>query len=225
MTRRDYGQYCGLARALEIVGERWAMLIVRDLLVRPLRYTDLVESLPGIPTNVLATRLKELEQAGVVERRLAPAPKRGVLYALTAAGVDLQPALLALGRWGAGQMGEPQPGDIVRPELMTITFRAAFDAEAASGLHATWEVHVADVVLHLVVADGDLVSGVGPAPREPDLVITFRPDGPPSFRALIRAARLGEVALTGRAELLDPFLRVFSLVPVTRDVIAAPRGG
>ncbi|WP_062437291.1 winged helix-turn-helix transcriptional regulator [Herbidospora daliensis] len=211
MTRRDYGQYCGLARALEIVGERWALLIVRDLLVRPLRYTDLVESLPGIPTNVLATRLKELEQAGIVERRLAPAPKRGVLYALTAAGIELQPALLALGRWGASQMGDPEPGEIIRPELMTISFRAAFDARAARGVHAVWEVHVHDVVLHLVVDDGELVSGVGPAPREPDLVITFGPDGLPSYRALMRAARAGEVVYWGRPESLDTFLRVFTL--------------
>src|ERR1700744_5312636 len=90
MTRRDYGQYCGLARALELVGERWTLLIMRELLARPSRYTDLLDDLPGIPTNVLSTRLKELEEAGIAERRVAPAPQRGVLYALTEAGRNLQ---------------------------------------------------------------------------------------------------------------------------------------
>src|ERR1700761_9243331 len=106
MTRRDYGQYCGLARALELVGERWTLLIIRELLARPSRYTDLLDDLPGIPTNVLSTRLKELEEAGIVERRIAPAPQRGVVYALTADGQGLEAAVLALGRWGVGRLAE-----------------------------------------------------------------------------------------------------------------------
>src|ERR1700753_4365441 len=98
MTRREYGEYCGLARALELVGERWGLLVVRELLARPARYTDLLDDLPGIPTNVLSTRLKELEQAGIVERRIAPAPQRGVVYAVTADGQGLEPAVIALAR-------------------------------------------------------------------------------------------------------------------------------
>ncbi|GLX99403.1 helix-turn-helix domain-containing protein [Herbidospora sp. NBRC 101105] len=211
MRRRDYGQYCGLARALELVGERWALLIVRDLLVRPLRYTDLIEGLPGIPTNVLATRLKELEQAGIVERRIAPAPQRGVLYALTATGLELEPAVLTLGRWGATQMGDPQPGEIVTPQSLSINFRAVFDPEAAAGLTAVWELHAHDIVVHLAVIDGKLETGVGPAHRDPDLVIIFQPDELPSYRALVRAAKCGLVTLSGRRELLETFLRVFPM--------------
>jgi DNA-binding HxlR family transcriptional regulator len=211
VSSRDYKQYCGLARALELVGERWALLIIRDLSVRPRRYTDLLEGLPGIPTNVLSSRLKELEQSGIVERRVAPAPQRGILYALTPAGQALEPAILTLGRWGATQLDDPRPGEIVTPESVTMNLRAAFNTEAAAGLTASWEIHASDILLHLVVTDGKLESGVGPAPGKPDLVITFRPDGLPSYRALIQAAKCGLVELDGPRELLTTFMDVFSL--------------
>ncbi|HTU71914.1 MAG TPA: helix-turn-helix domain-containing protein [Trebonia sp.] len=210
MTRRDYRQYCGLARALELVGERWALLIIRDLSVRPRRYTDLLEGLPGIPTNVLSTRLKELEQSGIVERRVAPAPQRGVLYALTPAGQALEPAVLTLGRWGAAQLEDPRPGEIVTPESVTMTLRAVFNADAAAGLSVSWEVRGGDMVLHLVVTDGKLEAGVGPAPGQPDLVITFQPEGLPSYQALVQAAKCGLVQLDGPRELLATFLTVFT---------------
>src|SRR6201986_3739453 len=109
MTRKDFGQYGGLARALELVGERWTLLILRELLARPSRYTDLLDDLPGIPTNVLSTRLKELEEAGIVERRIAPAPQRGILYAPTEAGQNLQGAVIALALWGNTRLGEQEP--------------------------------------------------------------------------------------------------------------------
>lgn len=212
MKRRDFGQYCGLARALELVGERWALLIIRDLTVRPRRYTDLLDGLPGIPTNVLSTRLKELEQAGIIERQVAPAPQRGILYALTSAGHDLEPAVHALGRWGASQLGEPRPGEIVTPESVTMNFRAVFNRDAATGLTASWEIHAPDMALHAVVTDGKLEAGVGPAPVEPGLVITIPlADELPSYRALMQAAKCGLVELDGRRELFDTFLRVFTL--------------
>jgi DNA-binding HxlR family transcriptional regulator len=213
MKRRDFGQYCGLARALELVGERWALLIVRNLVVRPRRYSELQAGLAGIPTNVLATRLKELEQSGIVERRVAAAPARGVVYALTDVGRSLEPALLSLARWGATQLGEPQPGDVVTPEGLVLNLRVVFQPEQAAGLTAAWEIHVRDVVVHAVVADGELTTGLGPAPVAPDLTITatFADDELPSYRAIVAAARDGEVGLTGRRELLDTFLRVFTV--------------
>lgn len=213
MKRRDFGQYCGLARALELVGERWALLIIRDLTVRPQRYTDLLQGLPGIPTNVLSTRLKELEQSGIVERRVAPAPQRGVLYALTSVGQELEPAILTLGRWGTTQLAEPQPGDIVTPESVTLNFRAIFDAEAATDVTASWEIHAHDLVLHLIVTDGKLDAGPGPVPDKPDLTITAQlvDDELPSYQAIMRAAKCGLVELKGRRKLLDTFLRLFDL--------------
>ena len=202
----------GLGRALELVGERWALLIIRDLTVRPRRYKDLQDGLPGIPTNVLATRLKELEQAGIVERRVAPAPQRGLVYALTATGHDLEPAILTLGRWGATQLGDPRPGEIVTPEAVILNFRAAFNPDAAPSLTASWEIHAPGMVLHFVVTDGKLTAGVGPAPAKPDLVITIQlaDDELPAYRALMRAAACGLVELDGRRKLFDVFLRMFA---------------
>jgi DNA-binding HxlR family transcriptional regulator len=213
VKRRDYGQYCGLARALDLVGERWALLIVRDLTIRPRRYTDLQAGLPGIPTNVLSTRLKELEQAGVVERRVAPAPQRGVVYALTPVGQDLEPVLLALGRWGSSQLGDPQPGDVITPDAAVLNMRANFQPAEATGVSGSWEIHVGDLVLHAVLTDGEFESGIGPAPGEPDLVMTARigADDVPSYRAFVKAAKSGKVDLVGRRELLDTFLRVFTV--------------
>lgn len=213
MKRRDYGQYCGLARALDLVGERWALLIVRDLTIRPRRYTDLQAGLPGIPTNVLSTRLKELEQAGVVERRVAPAPQRGVVYALTPVGQDLEPVLLALGRWGSSQLGDPQPGDVITPDAAVLNMRANFQPAEATGVTGSWEIHVGDLVAYAVLTDGEFESGIGPAPGEPDLVMTARigADDVPSYRAFVKAAKSGKVDLVGRRELLDTFLRVFTV--------------
>src|SRR5258708_27570367 len=106
---RSYGQFCGLARALELVGERWALLIVRDLLVGPRRFTDLRQGLPRIPTNVLSDRLKELEENGIVQRRVLPRPAASVVYELTPYGSQLEDAVMRLGLWGAQSLGEPRP--------------------------------------------------------------------------------------------------------------------
>ncbi|GII56574.1 HxlR family transcriptional regulator [Planotetraspora thailandica] len=210
MKRRDFGQYCGLARALELVGERWTLLIIRDLAIHPRRYTDLLDGLPGIPSNVLATRLKELEQAGIAERRIAPPPNRGVVYALTPLGRELEPVIHELGRWGATQLGEPRPGEIVTPEALTMSLRAAFDPDEAAGLTASWEIHTPDFVVHAVVTEGKLEAGVGPVPAEPELVITFQPDDLPSYLELVQAIKCGLVKISGQPKLLDTFTRVFA---------------
>lgn len=126
MAERNYGQYCGLAHAASIVGERWALLILRDLTTGPKRYGELADGLPRIPSSVLATRLKELETAGVIERRAQPAPARGVAYELTDYGWQLDEILLALGRWGAQTMGEPKPGDVVTAASIISALRTTF---------------------------------------------------------------------------------------------------
>ena len=116
MAARNYGQYGGVAAAIGQVGERWALLIVRDLLVGPRRYSDLKQGLPRIPTNILSTRLKELQASGIV-RRLPLA--HGLAYALTDYGRGLEEVILALGRWGFQAMGDPEEGDIVTADSMT----------------------------------------------------------------------------------------------------------
>src|SRR5690242_21961389 len=112
MRARGFGQYCGLARALELVGERWALLIVRDLLVGPRRFTDLKKGLPKIPTNVLTDRLKELERDGVVQRRILPRPASATVYELTPYGQQIEDAVMRLGLWGAQCLGQPQADEI-----------------------------------------------------------------------------------------------------------------
>ena len=155
MASRSYGQYCGVTTAVELIGERWALLIVRDLLVGPRRYTDLKLGLPRIPTNILSTRLKELQEGGVVRR--VPLMNCGLVYELTDYGRQLEPIVLALGRWGFAQMGEPGPDDVVTADSLTMALRTAFQPDAAASLpSADYEVHVGDVVLRVHVDGGEL---------------------------------------------------------------------
>ena len=134
MAPREYGQFSGITRAMELVGERWALLIVRDLLVGPRRYGELAAGLPRIPSNILAARLKELQAAGILRR----APRsRVVVYELTPYGRELEPVVLALGAWGFKAMGDPREEQIITPESMTMDLRSAFRPEVAASLPAT----------------------------------------------------------------------------------------
>jgi DNA-binding HxlR family transcriptional regulator len=110
-NRRNYEQFCGLARALDHVGERWTLLLVRNLLLGPRRYSDLIEELPGLTTNLLAERLRELEELGLVVKRRAPPPIRATVYELTPVGRALEPALMELARWGGRFMDRPRKAD------------------------------------------------------------------------------------------------------------------
>jgi DNA-binding HxlR family transcriptional regulator len=132
VASRSYGQYCGVTTAVELIGERWALLIVRDLLVGPRRYTDLKQGLPKIPTNILSTRLKELQEGGVVRR--VPLANCGLVYELTGYGRELEPIVLALGRWGFAQMGDPAPEDVVTADSLTMALRTAFRPEVAASV-------------------------------------------------------------------------------------------
>ncbi|MFB4289591.1 winged helix-turn-helix transcriptional regulator [Nonomuraea sp. ATR24] len=170
MAPREYGQFCGLARAMEMVGERWTMLVIRNLLTGSQRYTDLRNGLPAIPTNILSARLKQLEEAALVTRRALPYPDRAVVYELTDYGRDLEPALIALGRWGARTLTEPRPGELVTAESVAMSFRTAFRAQAARGVTAGYEIRLGDFTFRLQVSDGELEVGIGPHPA-PDLVI------------------------------------------------------
>uniref|UniRef100_UPI000FDCAFD5 winged helix-turn-helix transcriptional regulator n=1 Tax=Microbacterium sp. CPCC 204701 TaxID=2493084 RepID=UPI000FDCAFD5 len=145
-----------------------ALLIVRDLLVGPRRYTDLKQGLPKIPTNILSTRLKELQEGGVVRR--VPLPNCGLVYELTPYGRELEPVVLALGRWGFQQMGDPGADDVVTADSLTMALRTAFRADAAAPLPAAdYEVHVADVVLRVQVDGPELrIAQVRPAGRPVD---------------------------------------------------------
>jgi DNA-binding HxlR family transcriptional regulator len=211
MAAREYGQYSGITRAMELVGERWALLIVRDLLVGPRRYGELAAGLPRIPTNVLASRLKELQAAGVIRR----APRsRVIVYELTPYGRELEPVVLALGAWGFKAMGEPRDEQVITPESMTIDLRTAFRAGVAAGLPPTGYAARLGGAELLIRVDGptlDVTAGTGPVD------LAFAADA--GIRGLItgelspgRAIETGQVeVLQGRGELLERFTTTFHL--------------
>ncbi|HEX6027117.1 MAG TPA: winged helix-turn-helix transcriptional regulator [Solirubrobacter sp.] len=206
MASRTYGEYCGLAHALELVGERWGLLVIRELIPGPKRFTDLARGLPRIPSNVLSTRLKQLEEAGVVERRVLPRPSGAIVYELTDYGRELDAVLLQLARWGVRSLGEPDPEASVSPASLALGLRAAFQPEAAAGLRATFELHVGEIVVHARVDDGSLEVGEGPA-EDPDVTI----EADYSLRAVI-AGELSPAAAGVRAtdeRLLDRFAQIF----------------
>jgi DNA-binding HxlR family transcriptional regulator len=215
MAARNYGQYCGVVSALELVGERWALLIVRDLLVGPRRYSDLKKGLPRIPTNILSTRLKELQQDGVV-RRVPLA--HGLVYDLTDFGRGLEDVVLALGRWGFQGMGEPGEDDIVTADSMTMAFRTAFTPDVAKSQPTTvYEVHLGEVVLSLRVGEQGLTVTPGPTAGGANLVFAASP----RIREVISGELSPESAiaggtvriLDGDAALLKRFAMTFHLDP------------
>jgi DNA-binding HxlR family transcriptional regulator len=213
MPSRVYGQYCGFARALEAVGERWALLIVRDLLVGPKRFTDLRRGLPGIPTNILTARLKELEQAGIVQRTLLPRPAGSVVYELTPYGLELEDVVLQLGRWGAKSLGEPRAQEIVTVDSLIMAMRTTFHPEKARGLRATYELRMGDIAFHMRVDDGKLKVEPGSLPGA-DLLIEAGPGIKSVMAGEItpeQAVKNGSVHITGNPELFKRFAEIFHI--------------
>ncbi|WP_326781648.1 helix-turn-helix domain-containing protein [Streptomyces longwoodensis] len=161
--RRSYDQYCSAARALDVVGDRWTLLIVRELLAGPRRYTDLHADLPGVSTDVLASRLKDMERDGLTTRRRLPPPGAAYVYDLTPRGRELLPVLQALGAWGQPELGERRPTDAVRAHWFALPLLRALEGQGLV------EVRLEEGEFHLHVgAEGGPVYGDGPAPAEPD---------------------------------------------------------
>jgi DNA-binding HxlR family transcriptional regulator len=166
---RTYEQYCPVARALDLVGERWALLVVRELLLGPRRFTDLMDGLPGISTNVLATRLKELEQAGIVSKRNLPPPAASAVYELSDANGGLAAVLAALAAWGMDLLGPRRRTDQVRGRWLVLGL--AVITTVADVDDATLELRIDEDVLELRIQDGRIHPRHGPA-SDPDAVIT-----------------------------------------------------
>ncbi|MFJ8942011.1 winged helix-turn-helix transcriptional regulator [Streptomyces sp. NPDC102395] len=196
--RRSYDQYCSAARALDVVGDRWTLLIVRELLAGPRRYTDLHADLPGVSTDVLASRLRDMERDGLATRRRLPPPGAAYVYELTARGSGLLPVLQALGAWGQGELGERQPTDAVRAHWFALPLLRALESEGDGVV----EVVLEEGEFHLLVGARDApVYGEGPAPGEPDARLTLDAG---TAEALARgeltlpdAVRAGRVGVSG----------------------------
>ncbi len=160
MTRRTYDQYCPIATALEVVGERWSLLIVRELLVSPRRYSDLRAALPGMWTNLLADRLTHLERHGVMRRVERTRAEGGTLYELTDDGVALEPVLLALGGWGLSRLGEHRPDQAVPTSTAVLAgLRAWFRPDLAADVDEAFGAQVGELDVVLEVSRGRLQIG------------------------------------------------------------------
>jgi len=183
---RSYGQYCSVAKALDVIGDRWSLLIIRELLLQgPCRYTDLRNGLPGIATNLLSDRLRELEAAGLVRREEAAPPVATTLFRLTEAGVQLEPALDALGAWGIRYMTQPDAGDEFRSHWFAFPVAVFLHDSDPDGPPLSIELRPGGRPAVVEVSGGEVTTRLGDAPS-PDLVL----DGPPRLILGLLAAGL-----------------------------------
>jgi DNA-binding HxlR family transcriptional regulator len=201
---KHYEQYCPVAHALELVGERWSLLIVRELLKGPKRYTDLADALPRIGTNVLAARLKDLEVCGVIAKRRLPPPTPAQVYELTAYGVALKPVVRELARWGLQSLPAPGDDDELAPGWLPDALETFFAPVAPEG---SFEFHVGDEVAALV--DGE--AAAGPA-EHPDVVLKATPA---DFYFLFTERRWDGIDVDGDRELLERVLDAAAPVEAT----------
>lgn len=172
---RSYGQYCAIARALDVVGDRWSLLIVRELLFRgACRYTDLLHGLPGIATNLLGERLRVLEQAGVLYREDAPPPIATTLYQLTERGRALRPLIIELARWGVPLMANPADHDSFRSYWLAYPMTLYFGEHAGDGTRISIEARIGEEAMTIETLDGKLITRPGVA-EDPELTLTGEP--------------------------------------------------
>lgn len=203
---KSYGQFCGLAKALDAVGDRWSLLIVRELLLLGrARYTDLQRGLPGIASNMLAERLRHLEEAGVVQRTLEPPPIATTLFHLTARGEALVPALRELGRWGVPMLMESPATDTFHSYWMALPFDLYYTDSAPDRPPVTIELRTGDEPMTLETQDGRIRARRGTV-ESPDAVLA----GPPklvlgllSRRIPLDDARRAGLTLTGDESALE----------------------
>ncbi len=221
-TTRAYDDGCAAAHALDLVGERWALLVVRELLLGPKRFTDLRVGLPGVSPNVLAQRLRKLEQAGVVRRRKLPPPAASRIYELTDWGEELEPVVISLGRWGARSPLRPRDAALGVDSLV-LSLRTMFDPQAAKGIKASYELRLGEDVFRAEVADDRFEISRGNA-EGPDATIEADPTTLAALiyggRELPEALRSGEVEIGGDEEAAGCFFTLFPLPEPALPIIA-----
>jgi DNA-binding HxlR family transcriptional regulator len=210
-TLRTYGDGCGIAHALDLVGERWALLVVRELLLGPKRFTDLRGGLPSASTNVLSQRLRELEQAGIVRRRKLPPPAGSSVYELTGWGRELKPIVLSLGTWAVRSPSFPE-GAPVGTDSVVLALGTFFDAGAAGDLRAIYELRLDESTFRVDIGDGRIEVEHGPA-EHPDAIVETDAMALSAViwngRDLDDAVQAGEVRIEGDRRALDRFLGLF----------------
>lgn len=212
-TSRSYSDACGMSHALDLVGQRWALHVVRELMLGPKRYSDLKADLPGISTNMLSDRLSELERTGLVRRRQLPRPASSWVYELTEYGADLEPIITTLGRWAARSPSH-RPDLPLSATAFTLSLRTNFDPARAAGLTASYALRAGDLDLHAQLSDGAFTIEPGTAPA-PDATLVGAPEALAALvyagRDLDDAVRTGEVSVSGDEEAARRFLTLFPL--------------
>jgi DNA-binding HxlR family transcriptional regulator/putative sterol carrier protein len=217
-TRRTYGDGCAIAHGLDLVGERWALLVVRELLLGPKRFTDLKKGLPNASPNVISERLRELERAGVVKREKLPPPASVRVYRLTDWGRELEETVIALGRWAARS---PSPSDApVGLDSLVLALKTLFDPGAAKGLRASYELRLGEDRFQIEVSDDEIDVARGEADQA-DATIDTDPDTLNAVlwrgRPLADAQRAGEMRIEGDRAAVE---RLVALFPVPEPVAA-----
>jgi DNA-binding HxlR family transcriptional regulator len=213
-TMRTYGDGCAIAQALDVIGERWALLVVRELLLGPKRYTDLRRGLRNASPNVLSQRLAELEGAGVVRRRKLPPPAGSRVYELTDWGRELEETVMSLGRWAARSPTPPSSAPIRSADSIILALRARFDPRAAHGLRAGYELRLGEDRFRIVVANDQLDVARGDAHHadatidtDTDTIAAVLWDG----RSLTDAQRSGTMTIDGDKAAVERFVELFPM--------------
>jgi DNA-binding HxlR family transcriptional regulator len=216
-VNRSYDQYCAVAKALDLIGERWTLLILRDLVhLGPRRFSDLRDGLPGIGANLLTQRLRRLEREGLVRRRRLPPPGRGVVYELTELGGALEPTIIELGRWGGRFMGGRQQREVFFPSGHISAIRASFRGDEARGVRAAYEFRIDGERFNVEIDDGAVAAALGEA-DSPDLVIET--DVPTSIALMQRelspaqALGSGQATIEGTEEEFQRCIDLLAWVP------------
>ena len=213
-ARRTYFDGCAAAHALDLVGERWALLVVRELVLGPKRFTDLRAGLPQVSPNVLAQRLRDLEDGGIVRRRRLPPPAASAVYELSEWGLELEPVLQALGRWGARSPSMPE-AEHMGVDSFVLALRTMY-APAPDVPDAALELRLGEQAFHAVLAGGALTVGRGAA-DDPDTVLSGAPAALASVvfggRAVADAVAAGDLDVKGDEAVIARFVTLFPLPP------------
>jgi DNA-binding HxlR family transcriptional regulator/putative sterol carrier protein len=211
--KRTYDDGCAAAHALDLVGERWALLVVRELLLGPKRFTDLRAGLPGASPNVISQRLRDLEGVGIVRRRKLPPPAASRVYELTEWGEELEPVIVRLGRWGARSPTKPRDAALGVDSLV-LSMRTMFDPRAAEGLGASYELRFGEDRFRAVVDDGRFEISRGSA-DDPDAIVEADSDTMAGLlyagRPLAEALKSGDLKVEGDRAAFERFLGLFPL--------------
>jgi DNA-binding HxlR family transcriptional regulator len=211
--KRRYDEGCAVAHSLDLIGERWALLIVRELLLGPKRFTDLRAGMPGASADILAQRLRELTESGVVRRKRLPPPAGSDVYELTEWGADLEPVVTLLGQWGS-RSASLNPAADSSVDSLVLSLRALFNPQAAQGFSATIMLSLNDNRFIVEIADGQLHVSRGEAERPSATLDTDRSTLAAMLyggHSLDDAVRAGEAAVGGETTVIARFLRLFPL--------------